>query len=185
MADVVSNRRHQTIVLARIGDSESERTGSDFVERWRRFLASLNLFQFIGGFRFWASSEVEEGTAPVVSIAVAEDVMPEWQEVLNATTQLLRPYVRELAMAGLPVPAAIPEVEHFSEHIKDDAFAELAWPRCKPPLAVLAGEQVDFTGQWQQEGWKIVTPDELQAKGISYLIDQLTNGLKGAAIWPS
>ena len=91
----------------------------------------------------------------------------------------------ELATAGLPLPAAIPEVEHFSDRIDDDAFAELAWPQCKPPLAVLAGEQVHFAGQWQHEGWKIVTPDELQAKGIGYLIDELTNGLKGAGAWPN
>ena len=95
----------------------------------------------------------------------------------DATTQLLRPYVQELATAGLPIPDAIPEVEHFSEHIEDDAFAELAWPRMQARrLAVLAGDQVDFAAQWQKDGWKVVTPDELQAMGISYLIDELTKG---------
>lgn len=184
VSDVVSNRRHQTVVLARIGDSEAERTGSDFPERWRRFLAGLNLFQFISNFRFWASSEVEAGTAPDIPLRTAPTVLSEWQEVLKKTTQVLRSYVQELAAAGLPVPAAIPKVEYFSEHIEDDAFAELAWPECKPPLAVLAGDQVDFASQWQRYGWKIITPDELQASGINHLINQLATGLKGAGKWP-
>jgi DEAD/DEAH box helicase domain-containing protein len=185
VADVVSNRRNLTIVLARIGDSEAERTGSDFPERWRRFLAGLNLFQFIDGFRFWASSEADDGTAPDIPLRAVETVVAEWQDVLKNTTQVLRPYVKELAAAGLPVPAAIPKVEHFSERIDDDAFAELAWPHCKPPLAVLTGDQVDFASKWQGDGWKIFTPDDLPAKGISDLIDQLTKGLKGAGQWPS
>jgi putative transposase len=35
-------------------------------------------------------------------------------------------------------------------------------------------------GQWQSQGWKIITPDELQAKGIGYLIDQIFKGMAGA-----
>ena len=61
MADAVSNRQSQVIVLARLGDSDAEVTGSDFNERWRRFLACLNFYQFCENFRFWASSEVEHG----------------------------------------------------------------------------------------------------------------------------
>ena len=64
VADVVSNRRHKTIVLARIGDTEAERTGSDFPGTMAAISGRPELFQFIGGFRFWASSEVAAGTAP-------------------------------------------------------------------------------------------------------------------------
>ena len=92
----------------------------------------------------------------------------------------LRPYVVELAAAGLPLPAAIPKVEYFNEQIDDDAFAELAWPDCSPPVALLAGDQADFAPEWQGQGWKIVTPDDLQAKGIAHLNDLLAKGISGA-----
>jgi DEAD/DEAH box helicase domain-containing protein len=78
------------------------------------------------------------------------------------------------------VPEAIPAVEHFNERIDDDAFAELAWPQHHPPVALLAGDQMDFAPQWQQHGWKILTPDDLQARGISYLIDVLALSVVGA-----
>jgi len=92
----------------------------------------------------------------------------------------LRPYVQELASAALPLPAALPKVEYFNEQIEDDAFAELAWPDCSPPVALLAGDQADFASAWQQQGWKVVTPDDLQAKGMAHLIDLIANGISGA-----
>jgi DEAD/DEAH box helicase domain-containing protein len=88
--------------------------------------------------------------------------------------------VLELAAAALPLPAALPKVEYFNEKIDDDAFAEMAWPACSPPIAVLAGDQIDFASAWQQQGWKIMTPDDLQAKGIAYLIDLIATGISGA-----
>lgn len=180
VADAVSNRQSQVIVLARLGDGEAESTGSDYPERWRRFLACLNLFQFIENFRFWTSSETEAGLAPEIPLEATTRVAGEWQPVLDNAMPSLRPYLQELASAGLPVPAAIPEVEHFNEQIDDDAFAKLAWPNCRPPIALLAGDQIDFAAQWQQQGWKVVTPDDLQARGISSLIDQLAQSLAGA-----
>ena len=84
-----------------------------------------------------------------------------------------------LAAAGLPVPESLPEVEHFNDHIDDDAFAELSWPRCQPPVCVLAGDQIDFSTRWQEQGWWVLTPDDLQAKGMQPLIDHLVNGLGG------
>lgn len=180
VADAVSNRQSQVIVLARLGDSEAETTGSDFKERWRRFLACLNMYQFSENFRCWASSEVEGGTAPEIPLEAAEAVSDDWQPVLDDVMSSLRPYVQELATAGLPVPAAIPKVEYFNEQIDDDAFAELAWPDGSPPVALLAGDQADFASEWQGQGWKVVTPDDLQAKGITHLIDLIGKGISGA-----
>ena len=107
-------------------------------------------------------------------------VAEEWKPILTEVMSSLRPYVQELAGAGLPTPTALPKVEYFNEELDDDAFAELAWPTCSPPIAVLAGEQVDFATQWQQQGWRIVTQDDLQAKGMAHLIDQLIQGFSGA-----
>jgi hypothetical protein len=44
---------------------------------------------------------------------------------------------------------------------------------------VLAGDQTDFRARWQEQGWEVFTPDDLQARGMQHLIDQLTNGLEG------
>jgi hypothetical protein len=30
-----------------------------------------------------------------------------------------------------------------------------------------------FLGRWQEDGWKVFTPDQLQAQGIAVLIEQL------------
>jgi DEAD/DEAH box helicase domain-containing protein len=73
----------------------------------------------------------------------------------------------------------VPTVEHFNAQIDDDAFAEMAWPDRQPPIAVLAGEQMDLASKWQELGWKVLTLDDLQAKGIAYLIDQLAQGFAG------
>ena len=175
VGDAVSNRQSQVITLARLGDSDAEVTGSDFAERWRRFLACLNMYQFSENFRFWAASE-SDTTAPEIPLEAAEGVPAEWELVLDEVLPSLRPYVLELAAAGLQLPAAIPKVEFFNEQIDDDAFAELAWPECSPPIALLAGDQADFASTWQGQGWKVVTPDDLQAKGISHLIDLLARG---------
>ncbi|PYP82904.1 MAG: helicase [Blastocatellia bacterium AA13] len=179
VADALSNRQSQVITLARLGDAEAECTGSDYEERWRRFLACLNLFQFSENFLFWTASESLSGTAPEIPLGAATTLEEEWQAVLDAVLPSLRPYVQELAAAGLPVPDAVPQVELFNEQINDDAFAELAWPNCVPPVGVLAGDQTNFAPQWQKQGWKIFTPDDLQAKGVGHLVDQLASSFSG------
>ena len=178
--DALSNRQAQVIVLARLGDSSAEVTGSDYTERWRRFLACVNLYQFCDTFRFWTSSEVAQDQAPDLPLAAVTAVADEWQKIVDQATPSLRPYVQELAAAGLPLPAGLPIVEHFNDDIDDDAFAELAWPQAKPPIALLAGDQEDFASQWQKLGWKVVVPDDLQAKGTAYLVDLILKGIQGA-----
>ena len=91
----------------------------------------------------------------------------------------MRPYVQEMAAANLPSPAGVPVVEHFNPQVDDDVFAELAWLGCKPPVALLAGEQVSFASQWQSQGWKVFTPDELQAHGVNSIIEQILKSITG------
>ncbi len=59
--DAMSNRSHQSIMVARLGDSEAEVTSVEFEERWRRFLACMNLYQFLPNFHFATSSEIANG----------------------------------------------------------------------------------------------------------------------------
>jgi DEAD/DEAH box helicase domain-containing protein len=88
------------------------------------------------------------------------------REEVIASVQTL---VEGLAAAQVPVP----EAAYEDEAIDDDALAELAWPDRSPPLAVLAGDQASLASAWQAAGWKVVTADELQAKGNSTLIELL------------
>jgi DEAD/DEAH box helicase domain-containing protein len=178
VGDAVSNRQSQGITLARLGDNESETTGSDFAERWRRFLACLNFYQFTTNFRFWAASEADS-TAPEIPLVAAAAISADWQHIVRDVLPGLVCYVEELANAALPLPEGLPQVEYFNEQIEDDVFAELAWSRLVPPVAVLAGDQEDFSAAWQRQGWKVVTLDDLQARGVGYLIDLIANGMKG------
>jgi DEAD/DEAH box helicase domain-containing protein len=173
--DVLSHRLANTIILGRLGDGDSEVSGSDFKERWRRFLACVNLYQFSENFKFWAMSEVDEGTAPEIAISVQAAFTNAWQEILDETIGALRPYVAVLAAAGAPVPI----VEHYNDHINDDAFAELAWTNNTPPVAILSGDQADFASSWQKMGWKVITSDELQIKGSSWLVEIIMKSAKG------
>ncbi len=175
VADVLSNRSSQVLILGRLGDSEAERSGSDYRERWRRFLACLNLYQFCDTFRFWTSAEAAAGQAPELLWGVETPPDSPRLGVRDKVTSSLRAYVSELAAADIPVP----EVECYNEEINDDAFAELAWRGGKARIALLAGDQTDFASKWQQLGWKVVTTDELQAKGVRWLIDLVQSSAKG------
>lgn len=163
------SQRDQVRITARLGDSEGERLASEsYRPRWRRFLASINLFQFSGSFTFFTTSEVELGTAPdlIPEIQLAE-AGGDWAAVREEVIPSLHSVVNELAAAGVPLPVAAYEVEE----IADDAIAELAWVECSPRIAVLAGEQIYLASAWQASGWVIVTTDDLQARGTVFLIE--------------
>jgi len=170
--DAMTNRSHQSITVARLGDSDAELTSTDFEERWRRFLACMNLYQFLANFHFATGSEITAGLVDGIPFETSTGLSKEWAEVRDGVCSGLRNSTEELAASGL-TESLIPEVEYYNENIDDDAFAEMAWPNCNPPVAVLAGDQESFLGRWQEDGWKVFTPDQLQAQGIAALIEQL------------
>jgi DEAD/DEAH box helicase domain-containing protein len=172
LPDAISNRQNQTLILGRLGDTEAECSGSDYQERWRRFLAGLNFYQFCGNILFWTSAEAHRDLAPEIPFHAAATIPDEWKTIQENVLPSMRVYVQELASVALPATVKMPVVEYFNEEMEDDAFAELAWPEQQPPVAILAGDQMTFQTKWQQQGWKIVTADDLQAKGIGYLLDQ-------------
>ncbi|MFH1138027.1 MAG: DEAD/DEAH box helicase [Pseudomonadota bacterium] len=174
--DVLDKRQTQVIVLGRLGDSPEEVSGSDFRERWRRFLACVNLYQFCDNIKIWSASEAVAGEAPDLPQASVEELPGEWAEVLENVTPSLKPFISEFAAAGLPTP----RVEYFNEHINDDAFAELAWPNLDAPTAILAGDQESFASQWQRQGWKVVVLDDLTVKKTGWLAGLITPAGKGA-----
>lgn len=175
MEDVLSNRQAKAMVMARLGDSDSEVSGSDYKERWRRFLACVNLYQFHAGFKFWVSSEAQEQEAPEVPIPLVMAYDDKWKDVLENTTTSLRSHVLALSAAKVQCP----QIEYYNDNIDDDAFAELAWPAVSPPIAVLAGDQSDFAGKWQHLGWKVVVLDDLQVKGSDWLVGLIRKSSQG------
>ena len=170
--DAMTNRSYQSIMIARLGDSEADVTSSGFEERWRRFLACMNLYQFLANFHFATGSEISGGLVEPFPLEASAGLSKEWSEVRSCVCSGLRHLVEEMAASGIS-ESQLPQVEYYNENIDDDAFAEMAWPNCNPPVAVLAGDQESFLSHWQQDGWKVFTPDQLQAQGIAALIEQL------------
>ncbi len=170
--DAMTNRSHQSIMVARLGDSAAEVGSENFEERWRRFLACINLYQFLTNFHFATGSEIANGLVEEMPFEASAGLPKEWAAVRDNVCSGLRHCTEELAASGLS-EALIPQIEYYNENIDDDAFAEMAWPNCNPPVAVLAGDQESFLKRWQENGWKVFTPDQLQAQGVAALIEHL------------
>ena len=166
-----ANRQVNVHAFARLGDSETEVSGSDFRERWRRFLAYMNLFQFCPKFLMWTSSEAMNDQSPEFSLGAAVLLSPEWEKVRSFITSSLRTHIPALAKAGVPVP----EIEFYLDGCEEEVFAELAWPSCVPPIALLAGGQTDYAADWIRCGWHAVTGSDLQENGASWLCDMILN----------
>ncbi|SLM31713.1 putative RNA helicase [Desulfamplus magnetovallimortis] len=167
LEDVLLHKAFRFGIFAHLGDTEFEINGSDFNERWRRFLACLNFYQFHDNFSFWTTSEAENGTAPDFGVEEEKTLSQEWQEIKEETVSAFYPLVERLAMEASPIP----EVEFYNDAVDGDAFAELAWPDLSPPVAVLAGEQIDFSEKWQGDGWKVVVPDDLEINGLAWFLN--------------
>jgi DEAD/DEAH box helicase domain-containing protein len=175
VADAGGISQAQAIVLARIADDEAAVAASDFRERWRRFLACMNLYQFCDRFTMWTTSEARNDTAPDLPLIPHIRLDSSWMHVVAQTTAAVRPYLSILSAAGIPVP----RVEYYHDHLADDLFAELAWPDLAQPVAVLVGDQAAFASQWLAGGWMVVTLDDLQANGVSWLVETISGRVVG------
>ncbi len=174
--DILNNRMTKVTVLARLGDAELDVTDGVFKNRWRRFQACMNFYQFCENFIVWSTSEAAMGLAPTISFAAEKKMSAEWQGVMEGVSSALKPFIKPLADKDVPLPV----VEYFIEGIDDDAFAELAWPDLPQRVAILAGDQIDFSAQWEGLGWRVIVPDDLHAKGVKWLVDVISSGGKGA-----
>ena len=167
--NAIIHAKDQTGIIGRLGDSDQEVSGSDFKERWRRFLACINVFQFTDAFSFWTSSEAIDGVAPEIVFEGKTEMPEEWKFVYEETISSLKLVVEMLAKEGIPAP----EVECVNEDIDDDVFAELAWKGTNGKVAVLAGDQQGFADLWQNQGWKVILPPEIEVKGTGWLIGEI------------
>ncbi|RBP68629.1 DEAD/DEAH box helicase [Marinobacter nauticus] len=154
----------------RLGDSEAERSGTEtFKLRWRRFHALMNLFQFMGNVMFYTTSEVEDGVIPEPTLTPQVSLDEQWQELLDDAIVPVKKLIPHLAAASVELP----ESEYYSDDLSDIYFAELAWPEAAVPIAILAGTQEEFVGQWQGAGWQAITLKDIEERGEQWCIDQL------------
>ena len=163
--DIVSNARDRVVVRLRLGDSPDERAGTVYLDRWRRWLGLGNLFQFCAAFEWFCVSEVTMGMAPDLELGGVEADAADWSAVLEAILPSLRPLAERLAAAGI----AMPKVELYLETAPDDCFAEMAWPGAQPAVCLLVADQSSFRTAWEEAGWIVVTPAEIQAHGIEWM----------------
>ncbi|WP_299018076.1 DEAD/DEAH box helicase [uncultured Photobacterium sp.] len=162
-------------ISLRLDDSEAIRSKREtYLKRWRQCLAIMNLFQFAQSFIPFATSEFEEGTAPIITPKIATSISSEWQDVLDNTLPSLIKLVKSMAAAD----KAVPEVEFYNDDLAEELYAELAWPEASPPIAILWGDQTNFCSTWQDTGWKVITDRDIKVKGGSWLLSQLPEEMK-------
>jgi DEAD/DEAH box helicase domain-containing protein len=152
-----------------------------FVERWRRFLALANLFQFCERSAMIVSSEAGDDCTPRIDL-VSEGTLDErWQVIQKQVVIALNPFLMQMAIAGI----ATPDVEVYLSD-SSDCFAEVAWrltdttgssKKAAPAgVALLIGDQTSFASDWQQAGWSVITLADIQAKGTAWLLSMLPIG---------
>jgi DEAD/DEAH box helicase domain-containing protein len=172
--DILGNRLRNVAILARLGDSVEEVAVSGYCERWRRFLACMNFYQFTDRFDVWAVSECSSGHQPASPMA-ASSIPEGWQTILQSVASSVQPLAQTMAMAELPPP----EVEFYADGLEDEAFAEMAWPALSKPVALLVGDEASFASNWEALGWTVVTPADIHAKGIDWMISEIRARMKG------
>lgn len=170
-ADCQTKRYNQVRVTARLGDTENECSYTEnYRQRWRIFLACLNLYQFCEAFTFFTTSEIATGrTIDIIPNTKITPARGEWGEVRCEVISSLQPIIDQLATTSVPIPI----VAYENEEINEAAVAELAWLQITPPVAILAGDQVYLADAWSTAGWKVVTANDLQVKGVNYLLEIL------------
>jgi hypothetical protein len=135
----------------------------------------MNLYQWCDSFTMWTTSEAQNGTAPDLPLTSHIRLDSAWMYVIAQSTAAVRLYLPALSAAGIPVP----RVEYYHDHLADDLFAELAWPDLAQPVAVLVGDQAAFASQWQEGGWMVVTLGDLQAHGVTWLVEMISARVVG------
>ncbi|MDI4662609.1 MULTISPECIES: DEAD/DEAH box helicase [Cobetia] len=168
--DLLGNDFTRVQVELRLGDSEQERSAVEtFRLRWRRFHALANLFQFVEKMLVFTTSEIESGVIPEPLLMPEVSLGSQWQGVVEGTLSSLEKLVHRMAAEQ----CALPEVEHYSDDLGGEPFAEMAWPEASPPVALLVGDQASFVTKWHQAGWRVLTDKDLQTHGEAWCVEQL------------
>ena len=97
----------------------------------------------------------------------ATGISQEWEQILQLVVGSLIAQLRQIAERECPIP----EVEFYHDELADEVCAEVAWTEKK--IVILVGDQASFADRWQAIGWKVVTSDDLAAKGAEWFANLL------------
>jgi len=145
--------------LLRIEDRQADRQADGYRGRWRRWLQTANLLQFLPGFE-WVSAEgvdsQPQAPQPTVSASFAK---PEPDDRLADLLPFCDPSCHDLLRAVLGKGCPVPEIGF---ELQDDsgrvcAEAELAWPDLQQ--AVVLPDREAAAQIFRDRGWRVFTPD--------------------------
>lgn len=146
-------------VVCRIFDEAEQTAQPSFRPLWNGFIRTYNLFQFIPGAAFIASSGVAEGAYSFLSEKgtgkatwTSPDV-PSTDELAilkQVTEQSVHPLLELIAGEKLPLPEA--GYELCNDLGKIVATGELCWPQLK--IALLREDELELSLHFIAQGWQ-------------------------------
>lgn len=148
----------QARLTVRLDDGPGSVDAPWFEERWREFLAAMNLMQFQGNADFIVASEPEVGASSAWGDPAPIQWPEDWAEVLGGCVEDARKVLEQLGKVVGPDAIPKPRVEYYLEHSSDDICAELAWDQADLRIAVLVGDQAYFAESWKASGWCVLLP---------------------------
>lgn len=138
----------------RLPSQEEIVRSNGFTARWRAALACLNLYQFQPEFRFWATTEVANNTAPDPDLFFIRDrsIAEDWGKVISESLSTLRSDLEELAIREF----AVPQVAFHDPAVHGEAEAELFWSSASgKQVVVLVGDQMEFSEKWEARNYVV------------------------------
>ena len=157
--------RYEAIqVLCRLFDDTEFVSHNSFRQAWNGFIRMYNLFQFLPGAIFIASSGVAGGgysflsfdqkVSPVGTVFGSEvpDVAEDLKTLLEVTDPILHPLLTLVYDQKLPLPEA--GYELCNDNGKIVASGELCWPVYK--LALLRDDEMGLVHEFTSREWEVM-----------------------------
>jgi DEAD/DEAH box helicase domain-containing protein len=155
----------------------------EFQEEWNGFLRLFNLFQFLPRCIAMSATGIEDSTVDMSGVVMlAGSALREvgtasesaWNEILELSDTLVRPLIERLHESGKGLPEVGFEIVGSDGTVAGQA--ELAWETEK--IAVLLDEQLPYRDEFENQGWKIFTSEEVEEKPVA-LMSMLRGGDEG------
>jgi len=95
-----------------------------------------------------------------------------WDDLRATVSASLGEFISFLEASKFPAP----EADYYLPNSNEDLFAEIAWPNNTQKIAVLAGEQIEYSQKWIDSDWIVLDSKE----PIDVLIKIVSERLNGA-----
>jgi len=149
-------------VVLRLDDSAGNRAANEFERSWRAFLQAWNLLQFRANVTVQTTERIQresdQVSIPDQISQAAEPVVEEYiesepliAELLEYSTETVKPFLHHLALTGLQLPTIDFELDVGTERCGPQP--ELAWPELK--MVILADNQIEDREIFENKSWKV------------------------------